>query len=364
MILQEIISLLEETVPAALQENYDNSGLIVGDAKDIVTGILLCVDVTEEVIDEAILKKTNLIISHHPIIFGSITRLTGNSYVQRCAIKAVRHKIALYTMHTNLDNVNHGVSHKMALKLGLKNITVLAPLKEKLVKLVFFTPVKEAEKVRMAIFKEGAGVIGPYDCCSFNVEGQGTFRPGENTNPYVGAKGEMHTENEVRTETIMPNYLLNKVLETIKKVHPYEEVAYDAYPLLNTFDQAGTGALGSLEPAESETSFLEKIKLTFNAKCVRHTRLLNKPVKKVALCGGSGSQFLSNALKAHADIYISSDFKYHQFFDADNKLIIADIGHYESEQHSVEIIYDLLTKKITNFAVHFSSVNTNPINYF
>lgn len=364
LLAKEIINILEQYAPPALQESYDNCGLLTGNSNTKISGVLLALDCTEEVIIEAIKKKCNMVITHHPIIFSGLKKLNGKNYIERTIIKAIKNDILIYAIHTNLDNVYYGVNAKMAEKLGLINTSILAPTQGKLVKLVTFVPVKDAEKVRNAIFNAGAGVISEYDCCSFNVEGIGTFRGSENTNPYVGKKGEVHFERELRIEVVLPDYLINKVLAVMIKAHPYEEVAYDIYKLENEHQRIGAGLIGELKNPIEEKEMLEIIKTKFKVKCIRHTALRNQKIHKVALCGGSGSFLLKNAIAAGADIFITADFKYHQFFDAENRIVIADIGHYESEQFTIEILSDVLVKNFPKFAIHFTEVNTNPINYY
>ncbi len=363
MKIKEIVQYIEELAPLPFQESYDNAGLIVGNLNDEVNGVLITLDVTEEVLAEAIEKKCDLIVSHHPIIMGGIKRLNGNNYVERSVMMALKNNIALYACHTNVDSVLGGVNKMICDKIGLQNCEILDPKKESLLKLVTFAPVNASEKVRQAIFEAGAGHIGNYDSCSFNAEGKGTFKAGEGANPYVGNMGAMHTESEVRIETVMPAYLKNKVVNALVQAHPYEEVAYDIYPLANEWQQVGSGMIGTLETPESEMDFLRRLKSIFNVGCVKYTSLLNKPIKKVAVCGGSGSFLLNKAKALGADVFVSGDFKYHQYFDAENKILIADIGHFESEQFTKELFFELLTKKIPNFAVCLSDVNTNPIKY-
>ncbi len=364
LIAKDIIDVLEQFAHPSLQESYDNCGLLIGDANTKVSGILLTLDCTEEVIDEAIKKKCNMVISHHPIIFSGLKKLNGKNYIERTIIKAIKKNILIYAIHTNIDNVYNGVNAKIAEKLELVNTRILAPVSGKLLKLVTYVPVKDADTVRNAIFKAGAGVISEYDNCSFNVQGTGTFRGSENTNPYVGEKGKIHFEEEIRIEVVLPDYLKNKVIEAMIKSHPYEEVAYDIYALENDHPKIGAGLIGELKIPVDEKEMLKKIKTKLKAKCIRHTTLKNKKIQKVALCGGSGSFLLKNAIAAGADMFITADFKYHQFFDAENRIIIADIGHYESEQFTIELLRDVLIKKIPTFAVHFTEINTNPINYY
>jgi dinuclear metal center YbgI/SA1388 family protein len=364
MKIKEIISCLESYAPLSFQESYDNSGLIAGDPWQDIRSVLLCIDVTEEVINEAIKLGSGLIISHHPILFRPIRKLSGDNYVGRCLIKAIRNNIALYAAHTNVDAVRKGVNMKISDKLGLINTRILLPRKEELRKLVFFVPSSQAMEVREKVFEAGAGHIGNYDQCSFNAAGDGTFRGSEETSPFVGVKGQSHVEKEIRVETIYPVYRESSVIKALLDAHPYEEVAYDIYTLSNTYPQAGSGMIGELPEPVSETIFLKKLKKIFTAGVIRHSGLLKKKIRKVAVCGGSGSQFLEQAINSGADIYITADIRYHQFFDADSKIIIADIGHYESEQFTTELFHELILKNFPKFAVHFSCVYTNPVNYF
>lgn len=363
MKLKELTSYIESVVPLAYQEDYDNAGLIVGNTEMQLSGALLTVDVTEEIIDEAIRKNLNLIIAHHPIIFSGLKKITSKNYVERIIVKAIKNDIAIYAAHTNLDSIWGGVSNKIADKLELKNQKILEPLSNYLMKLVYFVPVEQAENTKNAVFAVGAGQIGEYDHVSFNSEGKGMFRASENANPYVGEKGKIHIEPEVKVEIIFPKHIKNKVVRELIKVHPYEEVAYDLYPLANSFDRAGFGVVGDLTKEMDELNFLKKLKGIFSAQCVRYTKPLNKPIKRVAVCGGSGSFLLKKAILANADIFVSGDFKYHQFFDADGQIVIADIGHFETEQITKELFYELLIKKFPKFAVRLTEINSNPINY-
>ncbi|MFA6924342.1 MAG: Nif3-like dinuclear metal center hexameric protein [Bacteroidales bacterium] len=364
MKISEITKCLEEFAPLSYQESYDNSGLIIGNSDIDVSKVLLSLDCTEEIVDEAIKANANLIISHHPLIFTGIKKLTGKSNSERAIIKAIRNNIAIYAFHTNLDNVEKGVNHKICEKLGLKNPKILSSQKKLLRKLVTFCPSEKIEDVRKAIFEAGAGVIGNYDECSYNIEGTGTFRAGEGTNPFVGKKGKRHYEKEIRIEVIYPIYKEGKILNALIKSHPYEEVAYDIYPLENEFKSVGSGMLAELEVSQNETVFLKKIKSVMKCEVIKHTKLLNRKIKKVAVCGGSGSFLLNEAIRANAHIFITSDFKYHQFFGAESKIVIADIGHHESEEFTKELIFEIINKKFPKFAILFSKVNTNPVIYF
>jgi dinuclear metal center YbgI/SA1388 family protein len=364
MQLKEITAYIESFAPLSYQESYDNSGLQTGDPDQEVHGALVCIDVTGEVIEEALRLDANLIISHHPLIFGGLKKLTGSNHTERLVMEAVRRNLAIYAAHTNLDAVHNGVNHKIAEKLDLNNVRILSPMPEQLRKLVFFIPADHAAAVREEIFRAGAGHIGEYDMCSFSAPGEGTFRGSEKTDPFVGKKGSMHTEPELRVETIFPKDRESQIIRALLQAHPYEEVAYDVYPLSNTYERAGSGAIGELEKPLGEEAFLQVLKERLCVPMVRHSGLLGKNIKKVALCGGSGSFLLPKAVDAGADAFISGDFRYHKFFDANGRILIADVGHYESEQFTNEIIYELLIKKFPKFAVHLSEVNTNPVNYF
>lgn len=364
MKLKEIINIIEDFAPPVLQESYDNAGLTVGDKNIAVTGALICLDVTELVIDEAVKKNCNLIISHHPLIFKGIKSITGRNEVERILVKAIKNDVAIYAAHTNLDNVIDGVNGMIASKLGLKDSKILRPQKEMLRKLVTFCPVDHADKVREALFTAGAGHIGNYDNCSFNLTGKGSFRGLEGSDPYVGKLGTIHFEEEVRIETIYPLFSESRILDAMFKAHPYEEVAYDIYPLGNDYHRVGSGLIGELEEEIDETEFLSQIKTIFDITCIRHSDLTGRRVKKVAICGGSGAFLIGDALRNEANVFLTGDIKYHDFFLAEGKLLIADVGHYESEQFTKELLYSILIKKIPNFAVLISEVRTNPINYF
>ncbi|MEP6700107.1 MAG: Nif3-like dinuclear metal center hexameric protein, partial [Bacteroidota bacterium] len=268
-----------------------------------------------------------------------------------------------YAIHTNLDNVINGVNGKIAAMLGLKNVSILSLRENALKKLFTFAPLDKAAEVRAAIFEAGAGQIGNYSECSFNTEGTGTFKASEGTNPYVGQTGQQHHEKEIKIEVIFPAFLENEIIAALKKGHPYEEAAYDVIALSNTWQSIGSGAIGELPEAMDEKAFLSKVKEVFKTPVIRHTRLLNKPVRKIAVCGGAGSFLISKALDAGADVYLTADIKYHEFFDADNRLLLADIGHYESEQFTINLLQEILEQKFPTFAVLKTAVKTNPVHY-
>lgn len=364
MKINEIIHFLESLAHPSLQESYDNAGLITGDSSWDCKGIICSLDATEDVVKEAIQKKCNLIVAHHPIIFGGLKKINGKNYVEKTIITAIKNDIAIYAIHTNLDNVSNGVNGRMASMLGLKNISVLQPKENSLKKLFTFIPADKAEQVRNALFAAGGGHIGNYSECSFNSEGIGTFNAGDNTSPYVGKPGEQHREYEIKTEVIFPSFIENKIITALKSAHPYEEVAYDVVNLTNQHPRLGSGLLGDLPEEMDEITFLSFIRRTFNTPVVRHSTLVNKPVKKLAICGGAGSFLISKALAAGAQAYVTADMKYHEFFDANNKLLIADIGHYESEQYTTDLLYEILGQKFPTFAVLKTEVKTNPVHYF
>lgn len=364
MTIAAIITQLEALAPASLQESYDNAGLITGSMETPCTGALVCLDATEEVIEEAISKKCNLVIAHHPIVFRGLKKITGKNYVERVIIAAIKNNIAIYAIHTNLDNVLHGVNGMIASKLGLLQTRVLAEKESVLRKLQVFVPADYAAAVRATIFGAGAGHIGNYSECSFNSEGRGTFKPGAGTTPFSGEEGKQQSDPEVKIETILPAWLSNKVLAAIREVHPYEEVAFDLLPLQNSTDRVGSGLIGELPAAVTETAFLEQLKAVFELKLVRHTAFLNKLIRRVAVCGGAGSFLITNALASGADVFVTADCKYHEFFDADGRILLADIGHYESEQFTIDLIVGVLQEKFPTFAALKTVIKTNPVHYF
>ena len=361
MIINEICSCIEQYAPPVLQESYDNSGLLIGSPDTEIDKALITLDVTEAVIDEAIDNKCGLIIAHHPLIFKGLKRLTGSSLTEQLVVKAIKADIAIYAVHTNLDNVINGVNGKLAEKLGLINSKVLSVREGGLKKLVVFCPPEYAEKVRDALFTAGAGHIGNYDSCSYNVSGKGSFRGLEGADPFVGAKGKLHFEEEIRIETIVPNFKIGVVLKAMTNAHPYEEVAYDIYPLDNSNQNIGAGMIGELENEQDPASFLAYVKKTLHSKVIKHSPLIGKKIKKVAICGGSGSFLINDAYRAGADIFITGDIKYHDFFEYNGQMTIADAGHYETEQFTKELLHSILKEKFPNFALLNSGIHTDPV---
>ncbi|MDF1574681.1 MAG: Nif3-like dinuclear metal center hexameric protein [Bacteroidales bacterium] len=362
--LREITAYLEGLAPLSLQESYDNSGLQVGDPGMKVSGILVALDVSEELVLEAEKLGLNLVVSHHPVIFGGLKSVTGSSMPERIVKLAIQKEIAIYSGHTNFDAIRGGVNSALANRLGLVDQEILDPVGGALKKLVVFVPHAQLERVRQAMFDAGAGEIGAYDHCSFNLEGTGTFRGGEGSHPFAGESGVFHQEAETRLETIVPAELASAVVRAMSSSHPYEEVAYDLYPLENKDPRRGMGMIGRLEHPMDEEAFLGFLKDRCRASVVRHSKLLGKGVKKVALCGGSGSFLLGKAKAVGADVFVTGDMKYHQFLEADGKIVVMDIGHFEGEQFTRELFYDLLRKKFPKFAVRLSETEKNPIKYF
>jgi dinuclear metal center YbgI/SA1388 family protein len=364
MKIKEIIRALEQLAPLPLQESYDNAGLLIGNSNSECSGAIITLDVTENILEEAITKKANLIIAHHPLIFGGLKKITGQTSTERITMKAIKNDIAVYAIHTNLDNIKDGVNAMICNKIGLTKLSPLDPGQKQLRKLITFCPVDYAERVREAILTAGAGHIGKYDSCSFNSEGTGTFRAGEGAHPFVGRLNELHHESEIRIETIFPFFLENKIIRALLASHPYEEVAYDIYQLENKNQQTGSGMIGYLDQSLSKTAFLQLLKERFSTGCIRYSEFKDKPIKSVAVCGGSGSFLINKALAAGVDAFVTGDIKYHDFFIPEGRMLLADIGHYESEQYTKELLFNQITKIFPTFVVQISEHNTNSVHYF
>jgi dinuclear metal center YbgI/SA1388 family protein len=363
MIVQDVINHLQELAPLAYAEDFDNVGLLVGDRNQSVSGILVTLDTLETVIDEAIENNCNLVVSFHPIIFKGLKKLNGNTYVERVVIKAIQNNIAIFSIHTALDNAVEGVNSIICDQLELTNKQILIPQSGTIKKLQTYVPKANAETLRQSLFSAGAGSIGNYESCSFNVDGEGTYLGNENSNPVIGQRGQLHTKNETAISVTFKKHLESKILKTLFKAHPYEEVAYEITTLENTNQHIGMGMIGELTKPMDASECLNFVKDKMNASCVRHSKLLDKPIKRIAVLGGSGSFAISAAKRANADLLVTSDLKYHDFFIAENNIVLADIGHYESEQFTKSFLVDYLSKKITNFAIILSKTNTNPVKY-
>jgi dinuclear metal center YbgI/SA1388 family protein len=364
MRIQQIIQVLEDFAPKSYQESYDNCGIQIGNTANECTGVLSTLDVTEAVVDEAIALKHNLIVAHHPLLFSGVKRITPDTDLNRCIIKAIQNNITIYAIHTNLDNAPLGVSYELANLLGLKNLSILAPKSNTHVKLIFYTPLSHKTTILEALYSIGVGEIGNYKECSFSSEGLGTFTPHLNANPFEGKLNEYSKVKEERVEVLVRKELSNKAVDTLKNAHPYEEVAYELLSLENKFQTQGAGYLGDLEKALTSDEFLNYISQKLELKIVKHTHSFKGKIQKVALCGGSGAFLLKEAQKNGCKAYISADFKYHEYFDAEDNLLIADIGHFESEKHTKNLIKEVITKKIPNIVVTLSKINTNPIGYY
>jgi dinuclear metal center YbgI/SA1388 family protein len=363
MKLSEITSFLEHFAPLEWQEDYDNSGLIVGKQNQEINQALISLDCTEAVIDDAIQSNCNLIISHHPIVFKGMKRFNDANYIERVISKAIKHDIALYAIHTNLDNIQLGVNKRIMDRLSVQNTVILSPKESILKKLSVFVPNSHGSKVRNALFAAGAGNIGNYSECSFNIDGTGTFLPKENANPTLGKIGTREETKETSIEVIYPKHLERGILIALFESHPYEEVAYNIYPLSNTYQEVGSGMIGNLPEALSPDDFLAYLKEKMQVSVIRHTKKIKK-IQRIAVCGGTGSFLLKQAIRAGADVFISADFKYHEFFDAENKIMIADIGHFESEQFTQHLLLERIRNKFPNFAIRITIENTNPIKYY
>ncbi len=364
--VKQFLSWLNQKYPFGLQESYDNTGLLVGNYGWEIKGVLISLDITEEVVKEAIEKKCNVILAHHPLIFKGLKKITGQNYIEKSIITAIKNDIAIIASHTNTDSCIEGTNYLLATKLGLQNLKILKPQQGKLKKIVTFVPDNYTEQVRKALFEAGAGVIGNYDQTSFSVIGEGTFRGNENTNPFVGEPNKLHTEKERRLETIYPDYLHDKVINALLQAHPYEEVAYDIYTLENINPYKGMGIYGKLTQPSTLEHILTQIKKHTKIPCLKYAgnKDLNKLINKIAICGGTCISALPDAKKAGVDIFITSDIKYHEFFDAGNNITLVDIGHYEAEYFVKETFFNSIKENFSNFATYLSETNTNPVNYF
>mgnify|MGYP001167415806 CR=1 FL=1 len=364
MKIADIAGYLETLAPLSLREDYDNCGLLAGDPDGEVTSAMVCLDATEAIIGEAIHRGCNLVISHHPLIFKGLKRLTPGQPGVGALLRAVRHGVALYAMHTNLDNSLEGLNKHVMTRLGAGGCRILKPLAAGLLKLAVFCPHDRAEEVRLAMFTAGAGRIGNYDACSFNLRGEGTFRAGDAARPYVGAIGEMHAEPETRIEVIVPRSLERKVVAAMIRAHPYEEVAYDLYPLQNADPTTGAGVIGNLHREMERAEFLQWVRESLSLQIIRHTGGGPAKISRVALCTGSGAFLVQEAERAGADAYLTADLKYHDFTDSPERMLLADIGHFESEIWVKEWLHARLIEKFPNFAVLLPESETNPVNYF
>lgn len=364
MTIGEVVDALESYAPLSLQENYDNAGLLTGDRLWNCSGVLCALDSIEQTLEEAIQKNCNLIVAHHPIIFKGLKKINGSNYIERTIIKAIKHDIALYAIHTNLDNILDGVNGKIADRIGLIDRKLLLAKQSSLKKLYCFVPTSGIEKLRNALFEVGAGKIGLYSECSFSAEGVGTFKPETGANPVIGSVGKRQNEPEQRLELVFPATIETKLVKKMLEVHPYDEVAYDIITVDNQHLETGSGILGKLPQPMEENTFLHRLKEVFGLSVIRHTAKLNRSIETVAICGGAGSFLINNALASKADAYVTADIKYHEFFDADGKTLLCDIGHFETEQFTIDLIAEILRQKFPTFAILKSDKHTNPVYYY
>ncbi|MDR2139494.1 MAG: Nif3-like dinuclear metal center hexameric protein [Tannerella sp.] len=363
MKIKDILIEIERLAPLSLQESFDNAGVQVGDVEREATGVLICLDVTEAVVDEALEKRCNLIVSHHPLVFKPFKSLTGRTYVERCLIKACQHDLAIYAAHTNLDNAYGGVNYRLAELVGLQQARPLSPQKNALLKLSVFVPEAHAETLRNALFDAGAGHTGKYDSCSFNLTGEGTFRAGEDARPFCGEIGQLHREKEIRIETVLPVFRKSAVTRALLSVHPYEEPAFDFYPLSNTWNTVGSGIIGELSENEDVCNFLARIQTLFKADGLKYSAFSGKYVRRIAVCGGSGAFLLPDAIAAGADAFITGEAKYNDFYDVEDRMLLVVAGHYETEICTKDIFLDVISEKFPTFAVQISNTNSNPVKY-
>jgi dinuclear metal center YbgI/SA1388 family protein len=370
MQIKQILTILDEIAPSSYAEDFDNVGLLVGNQNNETTGVLVCHDALESVIDEAIAKDCNLIVCFHPILFSGLKKITGRNYVERAVIKAIKNDIAIYALHTALDNHQNGVNKIFCASLGLKNTKILIPKQNFIKKLLTYTTPENADQVRNALFETGAGKISNYENCSFNSEGFSTYKGNEKSNPTIGKKGELTQTNEIKIEVIFEKHLESDILNALFQNHIYEEVAYEIYDLQNSHQNIGMGMIGELENPMTEKDFLEFVKDKIDAKGIRHSEFLNREIKKVAVLGGAGSFAIKNAIAAGANVFLTADLKYHQFYEAEKTILLADVGHFESERFTKNYIFDFLIEKMTNFAnnlkitkIILSKENTNPVKY-
>ena len=360
--IQSITDCLEQWAPPSLALSYDNCGLLIGDPNQLVKKALVSLDVTEGVVQEAIDQQANLIIAHHPIIFKGLRSIRPTTDSQRAIILAIKHDIAIYAIHTNLDRVDDGVNKALADRLNLSNRSVLEEASN-LYKLITFVPTKDLQVVRNALFSIGAGSIGEYKKTSFVSSGVGSFQGSASSNPSIGKAGEFTEVEEEKLEVLLTDTLLSSALKTLQEYHPYEEVAYDIVPLRNKNQNHGSGMIGELREPLSPDDFIQYLTNHLGLQLVRHSPLIKSKIKRVAICGGAGFDLLKNARQKGADAYVTADLKYHDFFEADSSLLLCDIGHYESEHWVIQEIKDYLTRNFANFAVLSTTVNTNPVHY-
>lgn len=367
MTIKEFQKSFESILPPAIAWKNDNVGLQVGNGNDKITGVVVALDATMEIALEAKKNKANLVVTHHPLLFYPLKNVTSDSRIGELVLWFAQHNINLYAAHTNLDSVKWGVNFALATALGLKNVTILSPMKESLTKIVVFVPHDYVEKVAEAMHAAGAGTFTKYDQCSFRTEGTGTFRGMNDAKPFLGKVGMLEKAKEIRLEMLCEHWKINSVLSAMVKAHPYEEVAYDIYPLINENTEYGLGAIGNLPKKMNEKEFLGLVQKTLGTPMLRFSPS-SRTVQRIAVCGGSGSEFIANALHQHADAMITADLRYHTFQAYEHQLLLIDAGHYETERFVLPVlaekIKEILKQQTTSIKVFITKHSTNPVKYY
>ncbi len=356
----DLSSALESVAPSLYAESYDNVGLLVGRSEWKCEKVLVALDITEAVVQEAIEKGVQAIVAHHPVIFGGIQRLTGEDTAQRAIELAIKHSIALLACHTNLDAIEGGVSYRMAQAISLVNVRTLQPRSGLLWNLIVYVPAESAETLLEALWEAGAGKMGAYDECAFRSHGLGSFRPKEGAHPHNGVIGERAFADEIRLELLVPEGARKKVHQCMMEHHPYEEIAHSWLKHDGVHHSVGFGAIGQWDACDWPEA-VRRIKTAFGVASFRHTMPIASDYRTVAVCGGAGADLLAQAKSQQAELFITSDITYHRYFGADDRLVFIDIGHWESEQHAMELLIDIVREKFPNFAVLKSETNTNPM---
>jgi len=363
----EIFKYIRSWAPEEIAWNKDNVGLQVGSAKRKVKNILLALDLNMKVIIEAVKKDCNIIITHHPLLFNPLRKIdTDQDNTSLLVEKLIKHDITLFSAHTNLDFTKDGVSFELAKTLKLTNLRFLSNIKSAQYKLIVFVPEGHIEKVASAIFENGGGIIGEYSNCSFRTKGQGSFKGSKKTSPSIGKKLNYEKTDEIKLEVLIDSWKLNEILSAIRSVHPYEEIAYDVYPLNNENVNYGIGAIGELHTAMNQREFFNHVSKSLKINNFRYTTGKTNKIKTVAVCGGSGSEVIPAAIKKGADALITADIKYHTFFDNERKILLIDAGHYETEIFSLNEVNkrlaDLIKKKKNKVFKYNGS--TNPVIFY
>jgi len=367
MRVRDIQQILESWAPKEIAWERDNIGLQAGDPAAVVRGILVALDVTEEVIAEAVRRKANLLVSHHPLLFRPLSAVTMQSARGRCIRALMQSGINLYSAHTNLDFTRGGTSFALAQALGLTDVEFLRMPYEVQRKVVTFVPPAEAERVARAMADAGAGIIGNYDSCSFAGPGTGTFRGNERSRPAIGKRGVLEHASETRLEMMVPRWRLGDVIGAMHRAHPYEEVAYDVYPLENRSREHGMGIIGNARRPVTLRVFLNDLKRRLGVPALRCTGDMRRTVRRVAACGGSGTELMDEAARRGADVFVTADVRYHSFHDVEASMALVDAGHFETELPVVRAVVEHLRAacraRHATVPIHAARTSTNPIVY-